>query len=298
MRHIIPISGKDSCATAIVQMTHRPDLQYELFFNDVGCKLPETYEWLDRVEEVLARPICRVGKSLEKVIYKHGILPSAHVRFCTREAKIEPMEAYIGDDQATVYFGICADEQRVGYVPLRANITPVYPLRDMGLGLPQVYQILYKFRLAPPKFFWKTLYDLVLVRLDRDYQDGFRITSPPSEILASLPTWAFDSLFAWRSRSNCYLCFFQRLYEFVGLLEHHPELFERAEEIESELGDDEQRKPFTWLRDYPLACIRRNRKVILLRRAVQVVKFLKSHRLDRDPVDELSLTSCGLFCGK
>src|SRR5579862_9164612 len=100
MRHIIPISGKDSCATAIVQITRNPNLSYELFFSDVGSELPETYQWLDKVERKLNIKINRVGESLEQVIYNQGILPSPKVRFCTRIAKIEPMEKWIGNDEA------------------------------------------------------------------------------------------------------------------------------------------------------------------------------------------------------
>src|ERR1700761_6316461 len=115
MRYIIPISGKDSCATAIVQMTLQPKLPYELFFNDVGAELPETYEWLSLVESTLGIPVHRVGKSLEKIIYHEGILPAPKTRFCTRLAKIKPMEDYIGKEEATIYFGIRADENREGY---------------------------------------------------------------------------------------------------------------------------------------------------------------------------------------
>ena len=64
MRHIIPISGKDSLATALVQTTRYPNLPYEFLFNDVGCELPETYAWLDAVERKTGWKINRVGKCL------------------------------------------------------------------------------------------------------------------------------------------------------------------------------------------------------------------------------------------
>lgn len=44
---------------------------------------------------------------------------------------------------------------------------------------------------------------------------------------ASLPKY-----YEWRTRSGCYFCFFQRKAEWVGLMEHHPHLFERAKEYE------------------------------------------------------------------
>jgi hypothetical protein len=40
------------------------------------------------------------------------------------------------------------------------------------------------------------------------------------------------SYYKWRTRSGCYFCFFQRKSEWVGLLEHHPKLFEEAKQYE------------------------------------------------------------------
>jgi hypothetical protein len=40
------------------------------------------------------------------------------------------------------------------------------------------------------------------------------------------------SYYEWRTRSGCYFCFYQRKAEWVGLAERHPDLFERAKQIE------------------------------------------------------------------
>jgi predicted RNase H-like HicB family nuclease len=40
------------------------------------------------------------------------------------------------------------------------------------------------------------------------------------------------SYYEWRTRSGCYFCFYQRKAEWVGLADRHPELFERAKQIE------------------------------------------------------------------
>lgn len=300
MRHVIPVSGKDSCATAVLQIAREPGLPYELFFNDVGAELPETYAWLDKVEAKVGRPVVRVGKSLEKVIFDQGILPSHDRRFCTRLGKIKPMEDWLGGDEATVYFGIRADEDRVGFVPTRYNIRPLYPLKELGVGLPLVYAVLGKLDLLPPKFFWQSMYDEVLGRLERRWQQGFKMTKPPTEVLAGLPAWYFDELFAWRTRSNCYFCFFQRLYEWVGLLEHHPRLFDRAEAIENKIiaGNTEAEKQFTWVAGYPLSRIRAEADRIKRKRVAQVLRVLRTRHVKGDATDLLAVTSCGLFCGK
>jgi 3'-phosphoadenosine 5'-phosphosulfate sulfotransferase (PAPS reductase)/FAD synthetase len=50
--------------------------------------------------------------------------------------------------------------------------------------------------------------------------------------------------YEWRTRSGCYFCFFQRKAEWVGLLERHPDLFEKAKQYEK--LDDEKGVRFTW----------------------------------------------------
>ena len=50
--------------------------------------------------------------------------------------------------------------------------------------------------------------------------------------------------YAWRSRSGCTFCFFQRKIEWVGLLEKHPEAFKNAKKMEKTAID--HGSPFTW----------------------------------------------------
>lgn len=155
MRHIIPVSGKDSLATAIVQIERQPDLSYELMFNPTGAETPEVDDWLAKVELHLGLPIARVGANLENIIDEQGILPGIKTRYCTRLAKIYPMEDWIGKDNATVYYGIRADEQRAGYVNTKKqNITPAYPLIDIGMGINGVWALLEQRQMLPPLFFW------------------------------------------------------------------------------------------------------------------------------------------------
>jgi hypothetical protein len=160
MRHLVLVSGKDSLAAALVQTTRHPSLTYEFLFNDVRTELPETYEWLTRVEAKTGWKIERVGKSLPEAISRYGgFLPSPRARYCTKECKIEPTEDYIGADDCTVYYGLRADEQRIGYVPIgKPNITPAYPLIEAGVDLQGVYAILDAQGLTPPDFLWPKLH--------------------------------------------------------------------------------------------------------------------------------------------
>ena len=66
--------------------------------------------------------------------------------------------------------------------------------------------------------------------------------------------------YRWRSRSGCYFCFFQRKIEWVGLLENHPDLFEKAMEYEK---PDEG---FTWIESESLADLRRPERIEQIKR--------------------------------
>ena len=130
----------------------------EYFFCDTGAELPETYEYLDKLEVVLGKPIARLNadKGFDHwfEVYR-GTLPSPQMRWCTKQMKIKPLEAWLGDDEAISYVAIRADERnRKGYVSTKPNITAVFPfveddvdhdgvlriLDDAGVGLPAYYE--------------------------------------------------------------------------------------------------------------------------------------------------------------
>lgn len=292
MRHIIPISGKDSLATAIVQVNRQPELDYEFVFNPTGMELPVVFEWIDRVGEFFGKEVIKVGASLRDIIESkyNYFLPSPMARYCTKESKILPFVEWIGGDECMVYYGIRADEQREGFNnQYSKNITPVYPLVELGLGINHVLMIVNKVGLKPPTFFWEELYERVKNILGFDPRD-------------KLEEWQFDLLFAWRSRMNCFMCFNQRLYEWVGLLLFHPELFWEAETWEHKGGD----KSYSWNSNKFLKQISDEKERIIRSRTREILKFFspKQAELFKDDVSEetfvdvLAVKSCGLFCGK
>ena len=62
VRHIVSVSGgKDSAALAVYLKTHHPEIPAEYVFCDTGTELPETYEFLDRMEAVLGIEIKHVN---------------------------------------------------------------------------------------------------------------------------------------------------------------------------------------------------------------------------------------------
>ena len=107
-RHICGISGgKDSSALAVYLRRKVPDMEY--FFCDTGAELPETYEYLTRLEVLLGKPIARLNAERG---FDHwfevfrGALPSPQMRWCTKNMKIKPIEAWIGDAPAVSYVAI------------------------------------------------------------------------------------------------------------------------------------------------------------------------------------------------
>jgi len=191
-RHVLSLSGgKDSTALAIFMKDTVPEMEY--VFCDTGKELPETYEYLNRVEAYLGKPIERLNSDAG---FDHwldvfqGFLPSAQMRWCTKNLKLKPFEKYVGDDTVYSYIGIRADEDRLGYVSKKPNLIPVFPFKDAGITKADVFRILEDAGLGLPSYY------------------------------------------EWRTRSGCYFCFFQRKAEWIGLKERHPDLFELAKTYE------------------------------------------------------------------
>lgn len=226
VRHIVSISGgKDSAALAVYLRQAYPQIPAEYVFCDTGCELPETYDYLERIQGLLGKPIARVNAIVHGRKYRArlkpgrnpfdhclsmygGFLPNPRSRWCTRALKIEPFEEFIGASTAFSYIGIRGDEDRQGYQPKkppklsqRPNIIPVYPFKDDDIGLADVKRILEESGLGLPEY----------------YQ--------------------------WRSRSGCYFCFYQQIGEWQGLSENHPDLFQKAKSYEVK-GNGKQ---FTWV---------------------------------------------------
>ena len=251
-RHICGISGgKDSSALAVYLRESVPDMEY--FFCDTGAELPETYEYLTRLEVILGKPIARLN-SLRG--FDHwfevfrGTLPSPQMRWCTKNMKIKPIEEWIGDTPAISYVAIRADESnRKGYISTKPNIEARFPFVEHGIDRAGVMQILEDAGIGLPEY-----YD-------------------------------------WRTRSGCYFCFYQRKAEWIGLSERHPELFERAVAIErkmlsdagfggdADFGEHAMRgRQYTWSGGETLTELRARREEILERHEAAIERAAKNRK--------------------
>ena len=242
-RHFLGLSGgKDSSALAVYMRDREPEMEY--FFTDTGKELPETYEYLDKLEIFLGKRIVRlnVERDFDHWLTLHGgMLPSSQVRWCTLKLKIRPFEKYVeehvGNNEVYHYIAIRADEDRVGYKPLKTaslrNIIPKYPFKEDGKTKEDVYRIL------------------------EDEGPG-------------LPDY-----YKWRTRSGCYFCFFQRKSEWVGLLEQHPELFELAKEYEK--FNTETGERFTWSQGESLEELSRPERIAQIKASTEQAKASKKN---------------------
>jgi hypothetical protein len=211
-RHVLGLSGgRDSAALAVFMRQRHPEIQVEYFFTDTGKELPEVYDYLTRLEGYLGKPVRRLNPDRDfdywLKSYKN-YLPSAQSRWCTRQLKLRPFEAWVRqflDDGETVvsYVAIRSDEEyREGYQSNKDKLLIRLPFKEAGIDKAGVIEIL----------------------------DGSGLGLP--------------AYYDWRTRSGCTFCFFQQKIEWVRLKERHPEAFEEAKKYEKNAL--EHGSPFTW----------------------------------------------------
>ena len=211
-RHVLGLSGgRDSAALAVYMRQNYPDIDAEYFFTDTGKELPEVYEFLVNLEGFLGKTILRLNPDRDFDFWLkqyNNFLPSPQARWCTRQMKIKPFEDW------------------------------VKPMLDEGA----------------------TVYSYVAIRSDEEYREGY--SSKKDKLIVKLPLKddgvdkkgvmdILDSVglglpkyYAWRSRSGCTFCFYQRKIEWVNLMEKHPEAFEEAKDYEKQALENQS--PFTW----------------------------------------------------
>lgn len=251
VRHVLGISGgKDSSALAIYMRDRVPEMEY--FFCDTGAELPETYEYLNRLEAALGKPIVRLNADRDfdhwMEVYQ-GTLPSPQMRWCTKNLKIKPLEEWVGDDEVVSYVAIRADENRLGYVSTKPNIEAVFPFREDGIDKDGVMRILDEAGIGLPGYY------------------------------------------EWRTRSGCYFCFFQRKHEWVGLKDRHPELFDKAVAYEEKVRYQDtamQGRDYTWSQGESLHQLIERREEIQAKHQAALERAAKRVKPNRPLLEVLS----------
>lgn len=209
-RHILGLSGgKDSAALAIHIKHNYPEIheKIEYFFSDTGAELDEVHEFLQVLESYLGKEIVRIGS--EK--------PFEHWLKVNSDFLPSPRQRW-----CTVQLKLKPFEQFVGndpvisYIGIRAD-----EHRDGYISSKPNIKAVFPFK------------EDELVRADI-YQ--------LLEETVGVPKY-----YEWRSRSGCYFCFFQRRDEWLGLKRRHPDLFEKAKQIEEKSGNG-----YTWVQGMTL----------------------------------------------
>jgi len=204
--HILSLSGgKDSTALAFYIKENLPEIHEKIqyIFCDTECELPETYDYLNKIELFLGKEIKRIKpyKNFEYLMAMYNYFPSPIKRWCTVEMKTKPFRKYIydmfkeeGEGLIHLYLGIRADEpQRAKFNKYGDTyIQEEYPFVENGITHSDVLDILDKAGVGLPDYY------------------------------------------KWSKRSGCYFCPFQSKMTWLNLYEHHPDLFMKAKAFEDE----------------------------------------------------------------
>lgn len=249
-RHILGISGgRDSAALAVWMRENRPEIELEYFFTDTGKELPEVYDFLDRLEGFLGKPIARLNpdRDFDYWLKEYGnFLPSPRTRWCTRQLKLRPLEDWLRADLDAgqvihSYVAIRADEpSRDGYQSTHENMLVHLPLREAGIDRRGVIELLESAGVGEPAY----------------YQ--------------------------WRSRSGCTFCFFQQKIEWVRLMRKHPEAYADASNYEKTAHANGT--PFTWSQGESLEQLALPKRVDAIERDFQKRQERYLSRRPRNPL--------------
>ena len=219
--HILSLSGgKDSTALAFFMRENMPEIfeKLELVFCDTENEIPETYDYLDKIEIFLNKQITKLKpeKSFDHLYDTRKFLPSIVNRWCTVDLKIRVYEKYIKskyleknkDVIIYTYVGIRSDELGRGINNANGQIIIKYPFQEFCINRNDVFKILYNVGINLPDYY------------------------------------------KWRKRSGCYFCFYQSPNDWLNLYENHPDLFFKA--MEYEKFNDKKTKIYGWNISMPL----------------------------------------------
>jgi hypothetical protein len=182
-RHLIALSGgKDSTALAVYMREKYAYLPMEYVFIDSGCELPETYAYLDKLRAILGIEIINI-RSRRNFEYWlkmfKGVLPSPRNRWCTRLLKLDPYADWLKKN--------CKDIMVFNYAGLRAD-------EDRTGYQSKSDRVISEFPFV---------------------NDGIVLEDIKKILVES--ALGLPEYYAWRQRSGCYFCFYQRDNEWCFL---------------------------------------------------------------------------------
>jgi len=191
-RHILSLSGGKDSAALAVYMKDRMP-EMEYAFCDTGKELPETYEYLNELEAYLGKPVHHLNSEFS---FDHWL--KVYSDFLP-SAKMRWCTKTL---KIKPFEKFCGDDIVYSYIGLRADEN-----REGYISTKPNITAVYPFK-----------------EDGINKADVFRILE---ESGVGIPSY-----YSWRTRSGCYFCFFQRKAEWVGLMNNHPDLFDKAKSYE------------------------------------------------------------------
>ena len=198
--NILSLSGgKDSSALAIFIKNNLPELHknIEYVFADTEHEIPETYDYLNKIEVFTGKKIKRLKpyRSFDDLLIATNFLPSHSHRWCTILLKNYTFKRYIEEilkkdckcNAVNLYIGIRADE------------------RNRAKASGQNKLIIEKFPFIEHNINKKDVEDILI-------NEGI----------------GYPAYYKWRKRSGCYFCFYQSCMDWINLYENHPDLYKKA----------------------------------------------------------------------
>lgn len=132
--------GKDSTALALLEKDSIP------IFCDTGWEFPEIYTHIEKFERVTGRSVVRVKSpkgTIPDRIRHYTFFPNHGARWCTREFKIDPINAFLAARlPCDLLIGLRADEPDwIGNLTNIDGLSIRYPLRERGIDYAGVIEI-------------------------------------------------------------------------------------------------------------------------------------------------------------
>ena len=241
--HILSLSGgKDSTALAFFMRDNMPEIfeKLELVFCDTEQEIPETYDYLNKIEVFLGKKILKIKPKVgfEQIFQTRKILPSVNRRWCTVELKTKPFNLFVKkllnnqpNAKVILYIGIRIDESfRINERGKFSNkfIEECFPFVEHNISRIDVENILAKCGIG--------------------YSDYYK----------------------WRQRSGCYFCMFQSKKDWLNLYYNHPDLYQKAMSYEYDKTDYGNQQRFGWNSTISL-------KELIIKKNIEIIEseFLK-----------------------
>lgn len=204
VRHILSLSGGKDSAALAVYMRDRIP-GLEYVFCDTKKELDETYDYLGKLEAYLGKVIIRLNDDRG---FDHWLHVYGNYLPSSR------MRWCTRQLKLKPFEDYVGDDNVVSYVGIRADED-----REGYVSTKPNIRAVFPFK-----------------------EDGIKkadVIRILEEAGLGLPEY-----YKWRTRSGCYFCFFQRKVEWAGLLENHPDLYEKAKAYEK--VDPETGQRYTW----------------------------------------------------